>query len=188
MFFGPGCEHCKELQQDYIKIADSFTKRRTDIAFGHVNCAHGDQTFRAPTEEELEEGDATAWGEYYDEGGNALEGAKDGEVVCKWYKVTRTPLIVLFNPNNPRPKALDAPRTLTGITGWIEDEIKTNNEQLGRDETHGLTSVGLAAAGMPELEAGCDDVRAANKALREDIEQVSASGRTCGLALLCALA
>ena len=91
------------------------------------------------------------------------------------YKVTRTPLIVLFNPNNPRPKALDAPRTLTGITGWIEEEIKTNNEQLGRDETHGLTSVGLAAAGMPELEAGCDDVRAANKALREDIEQVSAS-------------
>ena len=85
MFFGPGCEHCKELQQDYIKMADSFTKRRTDIAFGHVNCAHGDQTFRAPTEEELEEGDATAWGEYYDEGGNALEGAKDGEVVCKWY-------------------------------------------------------------------------------------------------------
>ena len=104
------------------------------------------------------------------------------------YKVTRTPLIVLFNPNNPRPKALDAPRTLTGITGWIEEEIKTNNEQLGRDETHGLTSVGLAAAGMPELEAGCDDVRAANKALREDIEQVSASGWNSGFALLCALA
>jgi hypothetical protein len=172
MFYGPGCEHCKDLAEDWERIAASFKRRRIDTAFGRVNCAHGDQTYRAPTEEEIDNG--VVPGEYYDDSGTPLEGAKDGEVVCEWYKIKETPLIVLFHPNSQRPKRLDAPRTLTGITGWIEDEIETNQAVLGRNETVGLTTLGLQMLdGEAELalEAGCDDVRAANTALRHDVEQ-----------------
>ena len=141
MFYGPGCDHCQTLAQDYEKIAASFTKRRTDTSFGRVNCAHGDQTYRPPTAAEIEA--QSIPGEYYDESGEPLEGERDGEVVCGWYKIKEVPLIVLFHPNSQRPKRLDAPRTLTGITGWIEDEIQANQKILGRDETVGLTSFGL---------------------------------------------
>ena len=177
MFFTPTCEHCKDLGEDYERIAADFNKRRTDIAFGRVNCGHGDQTFRPPTEEELDA--ATIPGEYYDETGEPLEGLRDGEVVCNWYNIQESPLVVLFHPNSQRPKRLDAPRTLTGITDWIEDEIKMNQEILGRDDTVGLTEFGLEASnGEPTLEAKCADVRVANKALRSDIEQFTRHEKT----------
>lgn len=172
MFFTPMCDHCKELGEDYEKIAADFKRRRTDISFGRVNCAHGDQTFRPPTAEELEAEKIP--GEYYNEAGEPLEGARDGEVVCEWYRIQESPLVVLFNPNNQRPKRLDAPRTLTGITDWIEEEIKRNQEFLNRDETVGLTEIGLELLDRePALEAGCADVRSANIALRSDVEQFS---------------
>lgn len=177
MFFTPHCEACKDLAPDYEKIAADFKRRRTDISFGRVNCAHGDQTFRPPTAEELDAG--TIPGEYLNENGEPLEGVRDGEVVCNWYNIQESPLIVLFNPNSQRPKRLDAPRTLTGITDWIEDEIKLNQEILGRDETAGLTEFGLEALnGEPALEASCADVRAANKALHSDIEQFTKHEQT----------
>lgn len=177
MFFTPTCEACKDLGGDYEKIAADFQKRRTDISFGRVNCAHGDQTYRPPTAEELDA--AQIPGEYLNEKGEPLEGVRDGEVVCNWYNIQESPLVVLFNPNSQRPKRLDAPRTLTGISGWIEDELKLNQAILGRDDMAGLTEFGLEALnGDPALEASCTDVHAANKALRSDIEQFTRHEQT----------
>lgn len=169
MFFTPTCEYCKDLGETYEKVAAGFKRRRTDIGFGRVNCGHGDQTYRPPTEEELEAQKIP--GEYFDENGEPLEGAMDGEIVCNWYNIKQTPLVVLFNPNTHRPKRLDAPRTLTGITDWINEEIKMNHDVLGRDETVGLTEFGLETLHGQQHALGCADVRAANSALRTDIEQ-----------------
>jgi hypothetical protein len=63
-FFGPFCEACQQLSVDWDKIASNYAQTRIDTAFGRVNCGHGDQTYRPPTEAELEAGDPTAWGEY----------------------------------------------------------------------------------------------------------------------------
>ena len=78
---------CVENEEVGIKT-DVFCRRRTDTAFGRVNCAHGDQTYRAPTAEEIYAGDAEVWGEYFDENGRPLDGERGGEVVCKWYLPT----------------------------------------------------------------------------------------------------
>ena len=65
-FYSPFCESCKDLSAEWDKIAAAFGEARTDTAFGRVNCGHGDQTYRPPTEEEIDAGDPTAWGEYKD--------------------------------------------------------------------------------------------------------------------------
>eukprot|EP01043_Picozoa_sp_COSAG02_P019058 COSAG02_NODE_907_length_16005_cov_3.219252_13_plen_276_part_00 len=65
-FFTPFCGSCKDLSVEWDKLAAVFGRTRTDTAFGRVNCAHGDQTYRPPTEEELDVGDPGAWGEYKD--------------------------------------------------------------------------------------------------------------------------
>lgn len=65
-FFSPFCGSCKDLSVEWDKLAAAFGRTRTDTAFGRVNCAHGDQTYRPPTEEELDMGDPSAWGEYKD--------------------------------------------------------------------------------------------------------------------------
>ena len=65
-FFSPFCASCKDLSVEWDKLAATFARTRTDTAFGRVNCGHGDQTYRPPTEEELDAGDPAAWGEYKD--------------------------------------------------------------------------------------------------------------------------
>ena len=103
--------------------------------------------------------------------GDPLEGTRDGEVVCNWYKVVQSPTVVFFNPNSQRPKYIDAPMTVTGITDWIDEEIARNQAQMGRSEEDGLTSLGLELAATRPEEAACEDVRETNKGLRSDIEQ-----------------
>jgi hypothetical protein len=65
-FYSPFCASCKDLSVEWDKLAATFARTRTDTAFGRVNCGHGDQTYRPPTEEELDAGDPAAWGEYKD--------------------------------------------------------------------------------------------------------------------------
>lgn len=75
--------------------------------------------------------------------GEPLEGVRDGEQVCEWYKVKETPAFVFFTPNSQRPKYIDAPQTRTGITDWIEEQIAKEQAALGQDESTGLTEIGL---------------------------------------------
>jgi hypothetical protein len=96
---------------------------------------------------------------------------KDGEVVCNWYKVANSPTLVFFTPNSQRPKYIDAPMTVTGITEWINEEIAKIQVQLGRSETDGLTPFGLELLQTPLEESSCDNVRQVNKDLRSDVEQ-----------------
>ena len=92
-------------------------------------------------------------------------------MVCNWYKVVKSPTLVFFNPNSQRPKHIDAPMTVTGISDWINEEIAKSQAQLGRSGTDGLTPFGLELANTPVEESGCDNVRQVNKNLRSDVEQ-----------------
>ena len=92
-------------------------------------------------------------------------------MVCNWYKVVESPTLVFFNPNSQRPKYIDAPMTVTGITDWVNEEIAKSQAQLGRSETDGLTPLGLELANTPIEESSCDNVRQANQNLRSDVEQ-----------------
>ena len=103
--------------------------------------------------------------------GDPLEGMMDGEVVCNGYKVVESPTLVFFNPNSQRPKYIDAPMTVTGITDWVNEEIAKTHALLGRSETDGLTPLGLELANTPVEEFSCDKVRQANQNLRSDVEQ-----------------
>ncbi len=96
---------------------------------------------------------------------------RDGEVVCNWYKVVESPTLVFFNPASQRPKYIDAPMTVTGITDWINEEIAKSQAQLGRSDTDGLTPFGLELSQTPLEELSCDNVRLVNTDLRSDVEQ-----------------